>query len=256
MMTPRAVPAYGLDDIKFGADGGTWERAVGLYERGAVKEFSGDAFGFSAVVEGGDRYHVYVSARSYDRGNCDCYLGKQEILCKHMVALGIRAVTGGKPISEKDKQFVSEPVSSGRSGTLTKPELAAAKGAITAAIRCIKSYDGPSRIWFAYQSSLQEGCNRLSAIIADFPVSQQTATLIVGILLRLEDRVSQGGVDDSDGTVGDFMQGAVAVLEAYAKLDPDCIEAFRTLAGRETSFGWEEPLLVYLHNSPVERKVS
>ena len=58
-----------------------------------------------------------------------------------------------------------------------------------------------------------------------------------------------GGVDDSDGTVGDVMQAIVTVLEDYAKLDPKSIKAFEKLQGLSTSFGWEKPLVALFTTS-------
>ena len=103
----------------------------------------------------------------------------------------------------------------------------------------------PSRIWFAYQGSLRQGCNRLSVIISELPVSEQTTELLIKLLLRLDDKLCRGGVDDSDGTVGGFIEETVHALEQFAKLDPACTKAFRLLADRETCFGWEEPLLKF-----------
>ena len=42
------------------------------------------------------------------------------------------------------------------------------KAEISGALRYIKAYEGPSRIWFVYQDSLIEGRNRLSAIFSHF----------------------------------------------------------------------------------------
>jgi hypothetical protein len=33
------------------------------------------------------------------------------------------------------------------------------------------------------------------------------------------------------------------MLQEYAKLDPNCIKAFKKLYGRETCFYWEGPLV-------------
>jgi hypothetical protein len=165
-----------------------------------------------------------------------------------MVAVAIHAVMGGKKLSEEDKRLVSQAVCSGQLGELSKGELAATKKAITAGMRYIKSYEGPSRIWFSYQSSLSEGCNRLSKIVSELPVSQQTAKLLVDTLLRLDDRLCRGGVDDSDGTVGGFIEETVQVLKEYAKLDHACVKAFSDLKDKETCFGWEEPLLKFIKN--------
>ncbi len=237
------IPSYDLEKIKFATDASTFERAVGLYEAGKVTEFQNEGVGFSAVVIGTKPYRVFVSARHYDRGSCDCYLGQEDTLCKHMVALAIQVVTRGNPLSSEDKKLIDQPACSGRLGTLEKEELVEAKKSITSAMRHIKAYVGPSRTWFAYQDSLSEGCRRLSALVSDLPVSAQTAKLLVDMLLRLDNKLCRGGVDDSDGTVGGFIGETVQVLEEYASLDSACARAFHSLMNRETCFGWEEPLV-------------
>mgnify|MGYP001580435608 CR=1 FL=1 len=242
-------PKYNLDKIKFATDEPTFEKAVGLYENGKVTQFKEELSGFFATVLGTKSYKVYVDSRHYDRGDCECYLGQNDTLCKHMVAVAIRAVTGGNLLSEKDKKLVSQPVCSGRLGKLSKEELSAIKKEITAGMLYVKPYDGPSRAWFAYQNSLQEGCNRLAKIVSDLPVSEQTVKLLVDMLLRLDDKLCRSGVDDSDGTVGGFIEETVQVLKEYAKLDPDCTKAFRELKDKETCFGWEEPLLEIVKNA-------
>lgn len=248
----RRFPDYNLDKIKFATDGPTFERAVALYEQGKVTEFESFMDGFSAVVLGGRPYRVFVSARHYDRGSCECYLGQHDTLCKHMVALAIYAVMRGEPLTEEDKKSVSGPACSGKLGTLNNEELAAVKKLITAAMRYIKPYRGPSRIWFSYQNSLSEGCARLSKLVSELPISEQTAKLLVEMLLRLDKKLCQGGVDDSDGTVGGFMYETVEVLKEYAKLDPSCIKAFKKLCGQEVCFGWQEPLVKIFDESNLE----
>lgn len=239
-------PAYDLEKIKFATDAGTFERAVGLYESGKVTKFREMMDGFSATVLGGRPYEVFVSARHYDRGSCTCYLGQEDVLCKHMVTIAIRAVTGGKPLRDEDKRVMSGPICSGRLGTMDGKEFAVIKKSFTAAMRYIKPYDGPSRIWFAYQDSLQEGCRRLSTLVSDLPVSEQTAHMLVDFLLRLDEKLSTGGVDDSDGTVGGFMEETVRVLKEYATLDTACLKTFQKLKGKQTCFGWEESLVALL----------
>ena len=236
-------PKYDLDKIKFATDASTFEKAVDLYEKGKITRFKEELNGFFATVLGTKPYKVYVDNRHYDQGDCECYLGQNDALCKHMVAVAIRAVAGGKPLTDEDKKLASHPTCSGRLGELNKDELSAIKKSITGAIKYIKSYNGPSRIWFSYQSFLSEGCNRLSKIVSELPVSEQTAGLLVDMLLRLDKKLCMGGVDDSDGTVGGFMEEVVQMLKEYAKLDPAYAEAFHELEGKETCFGWEEPLL-------------
>lgn len=236
-------PRYDLDKIKFATDRPTFEKAISLYENGKVTQFKEDLSGYDAVVLGTRPYRVFVSDSHYDQGDCECYLGQNDILCKHMVAVAIRAVKVGKNLNKEDKQLVPQVICSGKLGELSKEELVRAKKVITDAIRYIKPYNGPSRIWFSYQNSLSEGCNRLSKIISELPVSKQTAKLLVALLLRLDKKLSYGGVDDSDGTVGGFIEETVQALEEYAKLDSTCIKTFHELEGKETCFGWEESLL-------------
>lgn len=239
-------PAYNLDKIKFGVDPATFEKAVDLYEKKKVTKFEEAIRAYSAVVLGSKPYQVSVEARNFNYGHCTCYLGEQDILCKHMVALAIYAIMRGKPLDLKDKQQITSPAPSGKLGELSKEELSKVKKSITESVRYIKAYTGPSKTWFAYQGSLSEGTNRLSAIISELLVSKQTAEILIDLLLRLDKKVCSGGVDDSDGTVGTFMQETVIVLEDYAKLDPEVIESLKKLENQETCFGWEEPLLKLL----------
>jgi hypothetical protein len=237
------MPKYDLEKIRFATDAPTFQKAAALYESGKIHNFQFAGAGYTATVLGSSPYQVYVSDRSYDQGSCTCYLGQNDTLCKHMVAVAIWAVTKGKRMSEEDKQTASEPVSSGKIGILSKQDLLAIKKSITEGMRYIKSYSGPSRIWFAYQNSLDEGCARLSEIVSKLPVSPQTAEILLDMLLRLDAKLSSSGVDDSNGTVGGFMEGVVKILLEFARLDSRCKLSFRKLKGKETSFGWEDPLL-------------
>ena len=83
----------------------------------------------------------------------------------------------------------------------------------------------------------------MAKIVSELPVSRQTAKLLIDMLLRIDDKLCRGGVDDSDGVVGGFIEETVEVLKEYAFLDSSCIETFRKLEGRETCFGWEEELV-------------
>lgn len=67
--------------------------------------------------------------------------------------------------------------------------------------------------------------------------------MLIDLILRLDNKLCHSGVDDSDGTVGGFIEEVVAMLQEYVKLDCSCIKAFAKLVGKETCFGWEEPLL-------------
>jgi hypothetical protein len=160
-----------------------------------------------------------------------------------MVALALYAVMDGKPLSGKDKLHGRKVECSKRREALSEEELMLAKMSITTAMKHIKPYRGPSRTWFANQDSLREGCNMLSTIVSDLPVNKQSAEILVNLLSRLDRKLRIGGVDDSNGIVGRFMNEVVGVLEEFAKIDPACIKTFEALVGRETCFEWDEPLI-------------
>lgn len=239
------IPKYDLEKIKYGVDESTFQKAINLYESGKVTKFEDSGYSFVAIVLGGKPYRVIVSTQKYDSGNCECYLGQNDTLCKHMVATAIYGVLRGRKINEKDRIQITKPYASGKLGQLTIDELKIIKMGITHAISFIKYYDGPSRTWFAYQDSLTEGVNRLSTIVSELPISRQTTHLIIEVLLRLDKKL-QSGVDDSDGTVGGFIEETVKVLVEFAKTDSKCIKEFEKLRDKETCFGWEEKLLDYL----------
>ncbi|MDO9573208.1 MAG: hypothetical protein Q7J37_04945 [Candidatus Omnitrophota bacterium] len=238
------ILSYDLNKIKFATDEATFQRAVGLYESGkvtGVEEWGGN---YTAVVLGTRPYRVSVSARNYKHGNCTCYLGEKDTLCKHIVALALYAVMDGRPLNNKDKELDYQVKCSRQQRAINEEELTVVKKAITEALRYIKPYSGPSRTWFANQDSLCEGCNRLSVIVSGLPVNKQTAEVLVKLLLRLDKKLCVGGVDDSNGIVGGFMSEVVRVLEEFAQIDPESIEAFKALIGIGiTCFGWEEPLI-------------
>lgn len=237
--------SYNLEKIKFATDEATLKRAIDLYESGKVTAFKDMGYTYTATVLGTRPYKVIVSNKHYDQGDCECYLGQNGTLCKHMVAVAIYANIRGSKLNEEDKVQITKPSSSGVTEELNKENLIKAKKEITHAITFIKYYLGPSKTWFAYQDSLTEGCNRLSTIISKLPVSKQTANLIINLLLRLDKKL-QSGVDDSDGTVGGFIERTVKVLKEYARLDKDVVKCFNKLTGIHTCFGWEEPLVKML----------
>jgi hypothetical protein len=236
-------PKFDLNKIKFATDSPTFEKAIGLYKDGKVKNFKDGIRSYSAIVEGGKNYHVSIEARRFGLGCCDCYLGQNDYLCKHMVALSIYAVLTGQPIPADDKKKNIELQCSGRLGELSETEMARVKKFISEAIKYIKSYGGSSRTWFAYQASLSEGCSRLMSVVSEMPVSVQTAELLIKTLLRLDKKLCTGGVDDSDGTVGGFIQECVEMLKEFVQLDQNIINSFKLLCEQSTCFGWEEPLV-------------
>jgi len=214
-----------------------------LYESGKIKDFCEGIKSYAATVIGTKPYKVFVEDRRFDYGHCTCYLGQNDTLCKHQIAVAMYAVKQGKPLTDQERKYAARPTWNGKLGKLSADALAGKKREITHALRYIKAYDGPSRTWFAYQDSLDEGCRRLSAIISSLLASEQTADLLVNLLLRLDKKLCNSGIDDSNGTVGGFMESVVLILQEYAKADVNCISTFLPLIGIQTCFGWEESLV-------------
>ncbi len=238
------LPIFTLDKIKFATDSGTFERAVKIYESGGVVDFKNEGGIFSARVQGSKNnfYEVTILAKAYSHGNCNCYLGERDVLCKHMVAVALYALFQGRKMTMEETEIISSPRCSGELGKLSKEELSVIKKEITKTMQYIKPYNGPSRIWGTYQNSLSEGCARLSKLVTELPVSEQTAKLLVNILVRLDRKLCRGGVDDSGGIVGGFIEETVEVLREYIKLDARCVKVLKKLENQEICFGWEEVL--------------
>lgn len=66
--------------------------------------------------------------------------------------------------------------------------------------------------------------------------------MIIKLLIRI-DRKLCSGVDDSNGTIGGFIQECVQVLEDYATIDRTCIDEFYALTRITSCFDWEIPLV-------------
>jgi len=235
-------PKYDLNKIKFSVDEKTFKKAVDLYETGKVINFKNNLRDCSATVKGTSPYFVSVSDTDIYRGNCDCYVAQnKDELCKHMVAVAIYALLQGKKMSEKEAT-AGEFACSGKLGELDKEELADVKKEISLAMKFIKAYTGPSKKWFEYTYSLREGSRMIESIFSELPVSNQTSDLIIKTLLKLDDKLCRGGVDDSDGAVGNLIYGSVEILKDFVKLDKNCLKSLKVFEKRETCFGWEKDL--------------
>ena len=245
-------PSYDLDKIKFSIDQGSFDRAIALYEKDRVTKFTENSIGYSSIVLGGKPYMVFVSSRNYNRGSCNCYLGQNDRLCKHMIAVAIYAIKKGEKLNEEEKEIIEELICNENLGELSKEKLIEVKKAITYAMRFIKAYTGPSKYWFTYQGSLSEGCARLRKIISKLPISKQTTQLLVDVLIRLDKKIYKGGVDDSDATVAGLIEDTVALLQKYAELDRSSIRAFKKLCTVSTCFDWQEPLVKIFDEQEID----
>ena len=225
---------YTFDKIKFSVDQPTLEKAFTLYETGKVTKVKENFNSYNASIKGTQPYQTSIDKNDFYYGSCTCYLGQNNTLCKHMVALAIYVVKNNQPLTKSDKNIVQNPTCSNKIGTISKIELLTIKQNVTNALKYIKAYTGPSKNWFKYQSSLSEGCNRLSEIVSELTVNKINAQIIVNLLLRLDKKLANGGVDDSDGEVGNFIEETADVLHQFVELDPGCSNALLELKNKET----------------------
>jgi hypothetical protein len=254
-------PAFTLTDVQCAVDAELFERARTLYEKGGVRHFTEHFDGYDAEVTsargGSGAYHVHVSQHDIDRGFCNCYMGRDNVLCKHMLAVGLFALYRGAIIPHEDVHSIPDtPVSSGVMRELSSEEVANVKKDITKALSGVRPYSGNSAQWFVYTHALHMASRQITAIVSNLPVCCASAKLCVDILVRLERKLMHG-VDDSDGAIGNCMEGVVHVLLAYIEKVPACAEACKRLvplAKEGTSFGWEEPLVACWEKQCGENK--
>lgn len=90
---------------------------------------------------------------------------------------------------------------------------------------------------------LDREVGRLSAIVSELPVGVSSADLLLDMLIRLDHKLMNTGIDDSNGTVGNFIFETVGVLKEYAKSHSEIKSTFKRIENRESNFGWEEELL-------------
>jgi hypothetical protein len=239
-----------IDKLKYTVGKETYDKGVAMYEAGKIKSKSelGEKV-FELEVQGTQTYSVTIYLKAFDYSFCDCYVGQKNIYCKHLVAAALSVIKNDKPLTKQERAYLATLEFSNKLGELTADKLEKFEQEITKNMKYIKLYSGSSRYWDAYQASLCEGVDRMIPIISKLPVSLQTAKILVKILLRLEKKL-MNGVDDSDGTVGDFMIDIVELLKKFIKKDANCLKAVEKLQNMETtSFNWEKDLLLILNAS-------
>ncbi len=236
------VPHYTIPDIQIGVGDHEFQKGMKILKRGGVRNVQADSFGWRADVAGskaGQWYAVSVGARAFDDGACTCYLGKNDELCKHMIALAIHVVREYRPEGAAVlAQPLDHAVCSGEIRAITEDEAKNAKSAVTAALRHIKPYDGPSRTWFRYQDSLTRGCRLVLLAVSELPICERSVDIVIDILKRL-DRKLMGGVDDSDGTVGACMEELVELLNLFSDMHPPLIPHINKKLPEGEVFDWQ-----------------
>lgn len=223
-------PLFTIQDIKYSVDDATFQRAQQLFDAGKVQKIIETPHGYEATVQGTSTYRVSLSMRHIDKGFCDCYMGQNDMLCKHMLALGIAVLHS----SGKGDEAAAED---------SPTNLDAAKQLVAAAVRKIKPYHGPSKIWFSYQRELDFGSGCIVEAVQKLPATKENAEYLWSLVLKLSKKLSHGGVDDSNGTVGNCIASLVKQCAGYAKEKSELKPIIERFTEEDTGFGFEDILI-------------
>ena len=244
---PKKVlrPEFTLFDIQIGVGDEEFKKGKKLFDDGKVGHLKSDFRGFNAIVSGTHDYLVFVSANNFDQGNCNCYVGQKDILCKHIIALAIASVVKYRP---EDSEIIQIPleqaVCSGEVRDITKDELGIIKKEIRSALTHIKSYNGPSKTWFAYQNSLLKGKRLALYTLSNLPVCKISAEVCINLIIKIDTKLATSGIDDSDGTIGDLLEQIMELLSMFKDDDPNLKTYIINKFPKETNFGWEKELFL------------
>ena len=240
------LPQFTISDIQIGVGDNEFKKAFDLYKKGAVNYLKKDFSGYCAIVSGTHDYVVRVSLASYDMGDCNCYLGQRDELCKHMLALAIVLVYKHRPDdTEMIKQPLDQAVCSGEIREITKDEILNIKIEISKGVGLLKSYNGSSSKWLQYQDCLIKGSRLVLLALSKLPVCEKSALICMDLLKRLDKKLLNSGIDDSDGTVGDLMYKIVEILNIFADSDKKLREYIKKRLPKGEVFAWETGFNVF-----------
>jgi hypothetical protein len=243
----KIVPKFTVVDIQMDVSDAEFKKGMALFKGGKVKMLTFDIRGFNAVVSGTHDYSVSVSESHFDRGECSCYLGQNDIYCKHMIALAIAAVFSYRL---KDASHLSVPlgqaVCSGAVRDAKKEELQSIQSEVSNGMRMLKSYNGPSKTWFAYQDSLLRGKRHILLALSKLPVCRASADVCISLIVKLDTKLMNSGIDDSDGTVGDLISEIMELLSMFTVEQPELKKYISDKFPKQTNFGWEKELQISL----------
>ncbi len=220
------TPGFTHTDVRYAADPAIIQRAEQLWRSGKVRDVQFDGRYYQATVQGSRPYRVSVGEKRLDEGMCECYMGQRGEFCKHALAVALAAL---------EKAGVDPADSLPQSETEAKQH-------ISAGVRKITAYTGNSYRWFAYQGKLDLGCGMIQESLSMLPANKTNAAYLWRLVLRLSKKLSHGGVDDSDGTVGACIDAIVEQLVRWAETDAKLHAHIQKICVEETGFGFEETL--------------
>ncbi len=219
-------PHFTIQDIKYAEDSQTFQRAQDMFRSGKIGTIREDIRGYSARIQGTKTYDVSVSYKRIDVGSCSCYLGQNDTLCKHMLALALAVLDKSGGLQ------TNEPITN----------LNEVQECVNEGIRKLVPYNGPSRVWFEYQRKLAIGSGIIIDAIESLPASKKNADYLWKLVLRISKKLATGGIDDSEGEVGTCVYAIIEKLGAYSKESPELIPTLLSYSKDDTGFGFEDEL--------------
>jgi hypothetical protein len=112
---------------------------------------------------------------------------------------------------------------------------------LTAGLRKITAYEGPSNTWFAYQTKLDIGAAMIYESMQGIEPSVENAKFLWDIVKRVDRKIT-GGVDDSNGTVWPVASEAVRLLVAWGKSSLELHALMIRFAKTKTAAGFHDEL--------------
>lgn len=218
-------PHFTRHDILYATDELIVARARDLFLKGKVELLSCHERGYFAVVSGTKPYHVSLSTKRVDMGTCDCYMGKRDEFCKHLLALAWYVLIKANPDAAKPPQ-------------LTEKE---AKKQIVAGTRKFTGFGGGSREWWSYQQKLDIGAGMIEEALLHLPNEKRTITYLWNLVVKLCTKI-QHGVDDSNGTCGECITTILHKITEVASSREAWREYAITHCTDDTGFGFEDEL--------------
>lgn len=219
-------PHFTLQNIKYAEDPQTFQRAQDIFRSGKIGTIREDIRGYSARIQGTKPYDVSVSYRRVDVGSCSCYLGQNDTLCKHMLALALAVLDKSGGLQ------TNEPITN----------LSEVKERVNEGMRKLGAYSGPSRVWFAYQGKLAIGSGIIIDATESLPASRKNADYLWKLVLRISKKLATGGIDDSEGEVGNCVYAIIQKLGTYSKESPELAPILLSYSKDDTGFGFEDEL--------------
>ena len=234
---PNNEIKFTFNDIRYGVGSEMLERGRDLVLKKKITIFRENVRDFEAVVFGSHHYNVIVSKASYDHGNCNCYMGQRDELCKHMIAVALVALEKNSLVDQTlTKDLINNDATE-------NPKILIRRG-----LGKIKTYNGPSRGWFQYQNDLDVGVNMIRDALSHLEQNDTEIDYLFKLAQKINEKIARGGVDDSNGTVWPIINEILEIIVGYAEKNPckKLHDKIKKWSGWNSGFDFENILKNYL----------